>query len=155
MAWDGLAQASKALLAGDACLLAASLCWSGYGLYVKRLGLQATRAAAIVAVISALIFLPVYAMLPGKMLLQASWRDLVVQGVFQGVLIGAVSIFVYTRAVALLGAADVSFFTAAVPGLTTLAGILLLGEAPSLPSLVGVVLVTTGMAAALRGATRN
>jgi len=155
MAWDGFAQASKALLAGDACLLAASLCWSGYGLYVKRLGLQATRAAAIVAVISALIFLPVYAMLPGKMLLQASWRDLVVQGVFQGVLIGAVSIFVYTRAVALLGAADVSFFTAAVPGLTTLAGFLLLGEAPSLPSLAGVVLVTTGMAAALRGATRN
>ena len=41
---------------------------------------------------------------------------------FPGRLIGAVSIFIYTRAVALLCATEVSFFTAAVPALTTLGG---------------------------------
>ena len=48
------------------------------------------------------------------------------QGAFQGVLIGAASIFVYSRAVASLGAADTALFTAAVPCVTTLAAIFLL-----------------------------
>jgi drug/metabolite transporter (DMT)-like permease len=149
MAWDGFAKASIHLLIGDACLLLASLCWSGYGLYVRHLGLSAVRAAAMVAVISALIFLPTYALWPGKMLLEAQWQELLVQGVFQGVL-SAVSIFVYTRAVTLLGASQVSLFTATVPVMTVLAALILLAEIPSLSSLIGVALVTTGMVIALR-----
>jgi drug/metabolite transporter (DMT)-like permease len=155
MTWDGFAHSSIRLLIGDLCLLLASLSWSGYGIYVKRLGLAAIRASAIVAVISALIFLPFYAILPGKMLLQANWRDLVLQAGFQGVLIGTVSIFIYTRAVALLGATEVSFFTAAVPGITTLGGYVLLGETPSFATLAGVSLVSLGMLIALRTALRG
>lgn len=152
MAWDGFANASPSFLAGDACLLLASLCWSGYGLYVRHLGLSALRAAAVVAVISALMFLPAYALLPGKMLLEAQWPELLLQGVFQGILIAAISIVVYTRAVALIGASQVSLFIAAVPVVTVLAAFVLLAEVPSLFSLVGVALVTAGMVAALRHA---
>ncbi|GGC77720.1 DMT family transporter [Chelatococcus reniformis] len=150
MVWDGLRQASIPLLAGDLCLLLASACWSGYGLYVKRLALPAVRAAAIVAGLSAIVFLPLYAVMPGKMLFQAEWRDLLVQAVFQGVLIGALSVFVYTRAIVLLGASDVAMSTAAVPALTTLGGFLLLGEVPTSVTLVGLALVTLGMATGLR-----
>lgn len=153
MAWDGFANASMSLLIGDTCLLLASLCWSGYGLYVRHLGLSAVRAAALVAVISALIFLPTYALLPGKMLLEAQWRELLLQSIFQGILIGAISIFVYTRAVALLGASQVSLFTATVPIITVFAAFILLSEVPSLFSLAGVALVTTGMVIALRSST--
>ncbi|MFG1350988.1 DMT family transporter [Xanthobacter autotrophicus] len=149
MAWDGVRQSSPALLAGDLCLLAASFCWSGYGLYVRRLGLPAVQAAAIVAGLSGLAFLPVYGWLPGTGLFRASWGDLVLQGVFQGVLIGVVSVFAYTRAVALLGAARMAMFTALVPGLATLGGYLLLGERPSSAALVGLVLTTTGMVTGL------
>lgn len=150
MAWDGFAHASPSLLVGDACLLLASLCWSGYGIYVRHLGLSATRAAALVAVISALMFLPAYALFPGKMLLEAQWQELLLQGVFQGILIAAISIFVYTRAVALLGASQVSLFIATVPVITVLAAFVLLAEVPSVSSLAGVVLVTAGMVTALR-----
>lgn len=150
MAWDGFANASLSLLIGDACLLLASLCWSGYGLYVRHLGLSAVRAAALVAVISATMFLPAYALLPGKMLWEAQWRELLLQGIFQGIFIGAISIFVYTRAVALLGASQVSLFTATVPVVTVLAAFILLAEVPGFFSLVGVALVTTGMVIALR-----
>lgn len=153
MARDGLAHASLALLLGDACLLLASLCWSGYGLYVRHLGLPAVRAAGIVAGISALLFLPVYALAPGKMLLEASWQDLLLQGLFQGVLIGVLSIFVYTRAVALLGAGTVSLFTASVPVITVLAAFCLLTEIPTTSTVTGVVLVTLGMLSALRSAS--
>ena len=151
MAWDGWASASAQLILGDLFLLLASLCWSGYGIYVRRLGLSAIRAASIVAVVSAIAFLPIYATFPGKALLQAEWHDLVLQGVFQGVLIGAASIFVYTRAVALLGPTDVSLFTAAVPAVTTLAGYFFLAEIPTAATLTGVGLVTLGMLIALRG----
>ncbi|MFX8696495.1 EamA family transporter, partial [Acinetobacter baumannii] len=77
-------------------------------------------------------------LLPGRRLLQAPLGDLMVQGVFQGVLIGAVSIFIYTRAVALLGPATVALITATVPGLTTLAAMALLGETPTGAALTGV-----------------
>jgi len=150
MAWDGLSGASASLLAGDACLLLASLCWSGYGLYVRRLGLPAVHAAALVAAISALLFLPAYALLPGKMLWAAQWQDILLQGAFQGVLIGALSIFVYTRAVALLGASEVSVFTATVPVITVVAAFFLLAEVPTAATLAGVALVTSGMLIALR-----
>ncbi len=100
-----------------------------------------------------MIFLPTYALLPGKMLLEAQWRELLLQSIFQGILIGAISIFVYTRAVALLGASQVSLFTATVPIITVFAAFILLSEVPSLFSLAGVALVTTGMVIALRSST--
>lgn len=152
LAWDGFSRGSALVLIGDACLLMASCCWSGYALYVRRLGLSAVRASAVVAVGSALLFLPAYAALPGKMLLQAGWREIAVQAVFQGVLVGAASVFIYTRAIALAGAAEVALFTAAVPGVTTLGAIVLLGETPGAATLLAVALVTLGIAAGLRRA---
>ncbi|MTJ80848.1 MAG: DMT family transporter [Telmatospirillum sp.] len=150
MAWSGIAGLSPHLLLGDLCLLLASVCWSAYGITVRRLGVPAVRAAAIVNVTSAVLFLPVYAFLPGRRLFDAGWHDLVLQGVFQGVLIGGLSIFVYTRAVALLGASRTAQATAAVPALTTIGGALLLAEIPDLSSLAGIALVTIGVTTALR-----
>ena len=68
----------------------------------------------------------------------------------QGALIGAISIFVYTRAVAALGPAATALFAAAVPIVTTLAAIPLLSEVPSRIALGGVGVVTLGMIVAVR-----
>ncbi|HYQ44423.1 MAG TPA: EamA family transporter [Polyangiaceae bacterium] len=76
--------------------------------------------------------------------------QLLLQAGVQGVLVGAVSIVVYTRAVASLGPTTTSLFTAAVPCVTTLAAIPLLGETPSAVVLSGVGIVTLGMALGLR-----
>jgi drug/metabolite transporter (DMT)-like permease len=75
---------------------------------------------------------------------------LLLQGIFQGVLIGAASIFVYSRAVASLGAVDTALFTAAVPCVTTVAAIFLLAEIPGPMAIAGVAVVTIGMAVALK-----
>jgi drug/metabolite transporter (DMT)-like permease len=153
MAYEGWAASSPMMLVGDLCLVGASFCWSGYGLYVRRLHVSAVHAAAIVAVASAAVFLPVYCILPDKMIAYAGWRDLLMQAFFQGVLIGAGSIFIYTRAVLLLGAERMSFFTAAVPSLALLGGGLVLGEPLRLPAVIGVLYVTIGMVIALRFGT--
>ena len=65
-------------------------------------------------------------------------------------MIGALSIFIYTKAVSALGAAETALFTAAVPCVTTLAAIPLLSEIPGAAALAGVVIVTTGMVIAMR-----
>jgi len=150
MVSDSLAIASTRQLVGDGLLLTASLFWSAYGVLSRRLGLPATSGAAIVAGLSLCAFLPVYALLPDKRLLSVGPRELVLQAVVQGVLIGAVSILVYTRAVASLGPATTTVFAAAVPVLTTLAAIPLLSEIPGRAALAGVGVVTTGMLVAGR-----
>jgi drug/metabolite transporter (DMT)-like permease len=149
MAFDSLAGASARRLAGDGLLLAASASWSAYGVWTRRLGLPPAQGAAIVAVFSMCAFLPLYVLLPGKGLMLAPGRDLLLQALIQGVLIGAVSIFVYTRAVTTLGPATTAGFTAAVPCITTLAAIPLLSERPGLAGMAGVGVVTLGMLVAM------
>jgi len=149
MAFDSWTHATVSQLAGDGFLLLASLLWSAYGIWSRRPGLPPAQGAAIVAVFSMCVFLPVYAVLPGKTLFLVGAHTLLAQALFQGVLIGAVSIFIYTRAVAVLGPATTALFTAAVPCITTLAAIPLLGEWPSIAAMLGVATVTIGTVTAL------
>lgn len=150
MAWDSVATSSIRQLLGDGALLLASICWSAYGVLARRHGLAPAHSASIVAVLSMCCFSPVYLMLPGKAIFLASWQEVLLQGVFQGVLIGAISIFVYSRAVASLGAVDTSLFTAAVPCVTTIAAFFLLEEVPSALAICGVLVVTIGMAISMK-----
>lgn len=150
MAWDSIAAGAPRQLLGDGALLLASVCWSAYGVLARRQGLAPAHTAAIVAVLSMLCFLPVYAALPGKAILLANWQEVLLQAVFQGVLLGAVSAFIYARAVATLGAADTALFTAAVPCVTTVAAFFMLGEVPTLWVACGVLAVTAGMAISIR-----
>ena len=73
------------------------------------------------------------------------WHDWLSQALFQGVLVGAVSIFVYSNAVARPGPGSAAVMTAAVPSVTTLGAVLFLHEAPSSRVLAGVAFVTAGM----------
>lgn len=152
MASDSLSGAGTRQLLGDASLLAASICWSAYGIMAQRLAIPPLRAAALVAVLSALAFLPVYFLTIGASgLLAVGFDQLIVQAIYQGVLIGAVSILVYTRAVATLGATGTALFTAAVPCVTTIAAIPLLEEVPNTAVWVGVAIVSAGMIVAALG----
>jgi drug/metabolite transporter (DMT)-like permease len=150
MAYDSWTGASVRQLIGDVFLLLASLSWSAYGVLARRLGLPPAQGAAIVAVFSMCCFLPLYAFVPGKALFLVNTQELLLQAVIQGALIGAVSIFVYTRAVAALGPATTALFTAAVPCVTTLVAVPLLSEFPSSTSTIGVAIVTLGMIIGLR-----
>jgi drug/metabolite transporter (DMT)-like permease len=155
MAYDSLAVATRAQLLGDGFLLLASLFWSSYGVLSRRLGLPPVTGAAIVAVVSLCAYLPAYALWPGKALFTVAPRELLLQAIVQGALIGAVSIVVYTRAVAALGPTTPALFAAAVPILTTLAAIPLLAEFPSRVALAGVAVVTLGMLVAVQRRSRR
>jgi drug/metabolite transporter (DMT)-like permease len=145
IAFDSWVDADGRQLLGDACLLLASCSWSAYGVLSQRSRLPAAQGAAIVAVFSMVAFMPVYALWPDKALLHLPYRELLTQVLVQGVLVGAVSILVYTRAVAALGPARTALFTAAVPCITTLAAVPLLSERPGPQVVIGIAIVTLGL----------
>jgi len=145
MAADGFARNTPAQWLGDTALLLASFSWSAYGLLVQRIGLQPAHSASIVAVLSMIALVPAFLALPGFHFSAAPWHAWLWQAVFQGVLVGAVSIFIYSNALVRLGPSRAAVMTAAVPSVTTLGAVFLLHETPSARVLAGIALVTGGM----------
>jgi drug/metabolite transporter (DMT)-like permease len=154
MAGESAARTTALQLVGDGALLLASFSWSAYGLLARRIGLPPAHSASIVAVLSMSAYLPVFlVVMPRGGLFVVGWREVLLQAVFQGFLVGVASIFIYSKALALLGPARTSLLTAAVPCVTTLAATLLLRESLSSVALFGVALVTVGMIVSLKASS--
>lgn len=149
MAIDSVTGATLLQLTGDGALLLAAFCWSLYGVLAQRWAVRPAHAASIVASFSLMLYLPLYLLLAEPRFDQASWNEILLQALFQGVLLGAASIFIYTRAVSSLGASQTALFTAAVPCVTTLVAIPLLGEWPGAAAAFGVLVVSAGLLVAV------
>lgn len=141
-------------IAGDLLFPAASLSWASYTVLARRWGVAPLQSAAIVFVFSALICTPVYLFFWGPRVLGAPPLDLLVQGIYQGLIATIASIVLFMRAVRALGAGPTTLVTAAVPGVVAIVGIPLLGELPSLLTVGGILLVSAGVVVTVIGAIR-
>ncbi|HVY64824.1 MAG TPA: DMT family transporter [Gammaproteobacteria bacterium] len=150
LAGDGALRGTTAERLGDAALLLASFSWSAYGLLAARLALPPAHTASMVSVFSLLATLIAFAAFPGLRLSPAGWREWLLQAAWQGVLIGTLSTYLYTTALARLGPQRIAALAAAVPCVTTAGAMLFLGEAPSRLVLAGLALVSGGVYVALR-----
>ncbi|MBL8702554.1 MAG: DMT family transporter [Alphaproteobacteria bacterium] len=137
--------AKAGVLLTDLLFPAASLNWALYTVLARRWSVAPLQSAAIVFVLSGVVCVPIYLAVWGPRLLAAPLDDLIVQGVYQGLVATIVSLLFYMRAVRALGAGPTTLITAAVPGMVTLAGIPLLGEVPSPSAIAGILLVTAGV----------
>lgn len=140
-----LLAAAGGQLFGYAICLFSALIWAIYTIAARRVALDAIHMTAIITVISALLFLPIYLLLPGQGLWQADARTIVVQLIYQGPLTGIVALLAYNRAIPILGAARTASFTALLPLTTLLLAIPVLGEWPSARDVGGAVLAATGV----------
>jgi drug/metabolite transporter (DMT)-like permease len=138
------------ILRGDLLFLLASLLACGYILQTRHFRLPPTAAAAFVAVYSAIAFLPWYFLSSGDPFARASASELILQTLYQGVLIGFVSFIALNRAIAALGCTKASAFISAVPVLTAIIAIPVLGEQPPLADCAALVLITLGVGLASR-----
>jgi drug/metabolite transporter (DMT)-like permease len=145
LGWDGLANHGDRTWLGDALFMLGGLFWATYTIGSRVWRVDPLHATAVVAVLSMALFTPLYAAFAGENLITAPWREIAIQGVFQGVLSAVVALLLYTRAVAILGAARGAVFAALVPSFSLLLAIPLLHEIPTRWQLGGVVLVTAGM----------
>ena len=104
-------QANSNVLFGDLLFVSASIMATIYTLRAGHLGLTATQGAAIVCVYSMVGYLPLYWWLGGgHRLWDAPWEEVAFQAFYQGVLMGAVSMLTFNKAIGLLGAATASAF---------------------------------------------
>lgn len=128
-------------------LLAAWL-WACFTLVVQRARLDPLHATGIVAVGSAVLFLPVYLLLLDSRIPEAPVADVLVQTVYQGILTSIVALVAYGRVVRLLGSTRGAAIASLVPVAATLLAIPVLGEWPSVRDMGGVVLISLGVALA-------
>jgi len=130
---------------GHLLFLCAGLAWAGYTVAMRRARLDGLHAAAIAAVASLALYLPVYASFARTSLLQAPIFDVALQAVVQGIMTAIVALLLYGRMVALLGATAGAAFVALTPATTALLGIPVLGEWPSAIDWIAITLISVGV----------
>ena len=136
---------------GDLLFVWAGVSWGIFGTLLRRWRIGGTHAAAVVCVVSLLLYGPAHGVLFGyARIIAAGWTENLLQVLAQGLLAGVGAIYLFGRTVTLLGAARASTFPALVPTFALVIGYLALGEVPSVYQLVGLAVVAVGFRFALK-----
>jgi len=130
---------------GDVLYSAASFMWAIFAVLAQRWDVRPLQATSVVYVLSAVLYLPVYAVAFEPKLLAAPPVELAVQAVLQGVFANLVSLFLFSRVTQAFGAASTAMLTAAASLFVPALGILTLGERPSPMAWTGLVCVAAGV----------
>ena len=135
---------------GDVLFMAGALCWSVYGVLVRRHALDAVRATIAITAFAFCTFVPVYALLlaaqiGGGHLLQAPLSELLFQATFQGWGSVVISGITFTKMIQYYGPIRTTMITALVPGLSAFGAVVFLGEPLVWNLSLGLALVTVGI----------
>ncbi|MDX2157453.1 MAG: DMT family transporter [Hyphomicrobiaceae bacterium] len=135
---------------GDLMFVTSSLLWATFTVLMRKWRIDPMRATAVVAVLTALVVVPGYLAYRGFGRLTTLPADaLLAQGIAQGLIQGVVTLFAYSKAIAILGVSRAVLFPAVVPAISILIGIPLVGEWPDQMQITGLALVTIGLLAAV------
>lgn len=144
IAWSSGGELGSLQNIGHGLFLGAGLAWAFYTVAMRKARLDGLHAAAISAVGSMILYLPVFTFLPNT-LTAAPWSDVALQAVVQGVLTAIISLLLYGRAVSILGASSGAAFAALCPAMTALLGIPILGEWPTVLDWMAISLISAGV----------
>ena len=145
IAWGSGGELGSLQNIGHCLFLAAGLAWAFYTVAMRQARLDGLHAAAISAVGSMVLYLPVFAVLPKGNLATAHLGDIALQALVQGLLTAIVSLILYGRAVDILGASSGAAFAALCPAMTAVLAIPILGEWPALHDWAAVGLISVGV----------
>lgn len=134
---------------GDLLFVLIAMLWSVFALLCKRWRADPLRVTTTIVLLS-LPMLPLMAGLMPMRLMQANLGAVALQAAYQGVLVGVVSLVLYTGAVSLIGMARAALFLPLAPVVTALTGAIVLDEWPSGLEVMGMTVVMAGMVLALR-----
>ena len=131
-------------LLGDFLILLGSICWAVYSVLATRWGYSPWTLTCAVALGSAVLYLPVYAIWLPKQLAAAPLSMILLQCAFQGVVATILSMLAYLKAISLLGTERAAAFLALVPIVTGIVAVPLLDEPLTLWLLSGLAFVSLG-----------
>jgi drug/metabolite transporter (DMT)-like permease len=138
-------------VAGDLMFVTAGVFWATFGILLRLWHLPGLNSIGVVATLSILFYTPVYLLVYGV-------HDFFAHGAFetwlqiitQGLIAGALPIYLFARAVVLLGAGRAATFPALVPVFGMIIGVLALGVIPSWPQVIDMLIVLVGFRFTLR-----
>lgn len=131
-----------ALGIGDLFFVLAAMFWGIYTALLKRWMLPPWQAMAGVALLSTLVYLPIYLLFLPSRLAEATMSQILTQAIFQGIFVVIIAMLTFIGAVERLGAVKVGSILALAPLLAALAAVPLLDEPLSLAMLVGLIAVS-------------
>ncbi|MEK0246852.1 DMT family transporter [Raoultella sp. BAC10a-01-01] len=141
-----LFQTGSSAWRGDILFACAGAMWALFSILMRRWQVNALAATAVVSVLSALIYTPLWLIFASVQHLQKVPLWLVIEQVIvQGILSGVVALFCFSRAVNLLGASRAALFPALAPGAAMLIGIPLTGDIPTAMQILGLVIISCGL----------
>lgn len=136
---------------GSLILIGTGIMWAVYALIVRRAGIPALHATAIVAVGSAVLYLPIYLMILPRQIVAAPLPDVLAQAGFQGVLVSVLAVYAFNRSSELLGPIAGAALPALIPLVTVGLGLLVLGEPAGTREMQAAGLTGAGVALILAG----
>lgn len=119
--------------------------FAGYLVFAERWKITISHSLMACTVLTAVIYLPVWAGFRAPAMLQVELSELLIQGGFQGIIPGIVSFYVMTLATQKIGASMTSLFFALIPVASTGLAVLVLNEALTHSILAGLLLTTLGI----------
>lgn len=134
---------------GHVLFFLAAVCWATFTLAARIYRVDALTSTAAVAVVSALVYLPPYFAVTGSRLWHQPLDELLLQGLYQGLIAGVLAIITFTKTIEALGAPRAALFPALVPVLSNLLAVPALGEPLTATTIAGMVLITGGMVLAM------
>jgi drug/metabolite transporter (DMT)-like permease len=130
---------------GHVLFLVGALLWGCYTVAMRRARLDGLHAAAIAAVGTLVLYLPVYAVVAGASLFKAPLTDIALQAFIQGFLAAIIALVLYGRAVSILGASGGAAFPALCPAMIAVLAIPILGEWPTAIDWIAIILISAGV----------
>lgn len=130
---------------GHLLFLTAACLWACYIVAIRRARLDGLHAAAIAAVVSLLVYVPLYLIFIDNRLLEVRLTDLAGQAFYQGVVAAVVSLALFGRSIMLLGASKAAAFVALAPVMAALMAIPALGEWPNSIDWLAIGMITAGV----------
>lgn len=146
--WEAVMTMGPTTVLGDLVLICAALLWGIYSVAFRKSGVSPWHGAALICFWSTLMALPLWLLQPQSGFHTTPATALMVQFLWQGILAGAVGMWIYGYAMQQVGASAAASVGALVPALAATGGWLVLGEIPSSLAMIGILVTILGVVCA-------
>ena len=135
---------NQTLSMGHVYLALASICWAVFSVLIKRWNITPWQVTVSLAVITCVIYVPIYVLFLPKAIFQTPMSDIALQGFYQGIMATIVQMIFYVRAIQTIGPASMGAVMAIVPVLSGVLAIIIFKEQVTPALMSGLVLVSLG-----------
>jgi drug/metabolite transporter (DMT)-like permease len=130
---------------GHLMMAAAALCWALFTILLNRFKISPWQTTVSLSVITCLFYMPIYLLFSPSNISVNLWQDILLQSLYQGVLVATIQLMLYTRAVQLIGAAGMGSMMAIVPVLAGVSALFVFNETLKPTLIIAMILISFGV----------